>query len=938
MNIEIPSIHHGIDAFHMATTMSPVHTTLELATASSLNARHTHSPTNKKRKRDGCVQEDGHPRTFEAISLRPTTDPRSVTLEHVAIICRANVPLAWLNVSSSQGPLPTNSPFRAHIPEIPQEEQVVLIARIVPNGGLYAVERIESNIYISCPLQSWVKEQWMKKAMEGITPKVDLQLLLDSCQQPAREVREVIPQRNHTDAQQISIVGSSKKPKNCKGVLARMSILTPKDTGDLTEASVTSQSSLGRRDPIAESLMVPASASTVLPVTPAALIMAANPFDTQGLDSAVADTSSEIGPANTNIAAGTDTTIQVPENTTLDMVRQQYLETLYLNKTSLAFYAKGPLRRTRLQATSSDSQYSVEDLANFYRESLLPSKKIDVKYKDSLPDLVASLSPLPVHAGDVTLGFTKKKSKKKKMGKDCLWPGEAELIERWWRTREIKQTIFSAQSQANEVRNAISDVRIRESEMQILLMLEIMLLENYLAKSVKAPPVPRDPEVKLESVEDYTGTILAKAPQEKKKRDLTPELDMLVDRLCIWQTIGTEDLLASPDKVQEDAPTTRKSKDLLRDFCADIIVPFYSSKLPELCRSICKKLGGPEISFQHPKLSSSRAPSTSKIQPGAALRVRPRPTATRTLERVLSEDQSLRRASPPVLARSASISIPNLKREPSEVSQRPMSRGGLLKSVSFSSREIDLEADARVQETKRKKLSQLATQKRELEDAINALKKPNRGLAAKDFMDDVEKRKVEAAASLTGNKKMSEQLVHVTATPKKSKSRSEHPIPEVEFPALPNSVVPSSGIKPRSLAFASSIPKSSAQKRAVLSAIHETPSRGLSKTTNPLQLIHPHRPHTSSTTLVEATPSTSRIRTDLLNNADIEVTPLRMARSQRPVLFTSVRKNELDLEDVFKDAPIIPDKAGKAMDRVMGGNGKEMSIYDSLGWNDDNDL
>lgn len=46
----------------------------------------------------------------------------------------------------------------------------------------------------------------------------------------------------------------------------------------------------------------------------------------------------------------------------------------------------------------------------------------------------------------------------------------------------------------------------------------------------------------------------------------------------------------------------------------------------------------------------------------------------------------------------------------------------------------------------------------------------------------------------------------------------------------------------------------------------------------------------------------------------------------------------MSIENVFRDAPEIPEKAGKAMDRVMGG-GSEMSIYDTLGWNDDfNDL
>ena len=65
---------------------------------------------------------------------------------------------------------------------------------------------------------------------------------------------------------------------------------------------------------------------------------------------------------------------------------------------------------------------------------------------------------------------------------------------------------------------------------------------------------------------------------------------------------------------------------------------------------------------------------------------------------------------------------------------------------------------------------------------------------------------------------------------------------------------------------------------------------------------------------------------------------MRMSKSMRPVLFTPLKKTEVRMEDAFRDAPIIPAGAGKAMDRVMGGGATEMSVYDALGWNDDYDL
>jgi hypothetical protein len=89
------------------------------------------------------------------------------------------------------------------------------------------------------------------------------------------------------------------------------------------------------------------------------------------------------------------------------------------------------------------------------------------------------------------------------------------------------------------------------------------------------------------------------------------------------------------------------------------------------------------------------------------------------------------------------------------------------------------------------------------------------------------------------------------------------------------------------------------------------------------------------------------------------------------VLFTPVKRSDVCIERAFRDAPEIPERAGKMMDRVMGGKGRglefgfenrrdalgsrkrgtkmfvddaaedgegEGDLYDQLGWNDDLDL
>jgi DNA replication regulator SLD3 len=280
-------------------------------------------------------------------------------------------------------------------------------------------------------------------------------------------------------------------------------------------------------------------------------------------------------------------------------------------------------------------------------------------------------------------------------------------------------------------------------------------------------------------------------------------------------------------------------------------------------------------------------------------------------------------------AHKRTSSMTSIKREPSDLSTRSLSRPGLQKSVSFVGREIDLVADAKVYEAKKRKLDKLTTQKKELDAAIDALKKPNRSNVGREIMNEVEQRK----------------LVQITATPSRKKARqllkdmSLSIEDDAEVPSKDlDPVIPSSTIKPMLIP---TIPRSSLKKRAVLAAISDTPSRGMTKLSNPLELSA--APALARDT-VASTPATSRLRPDL--PPPPTDTPLPTTkRSSKPVLFTPLKRSNVSIADSFRDAPVIPEEAGKAMDRVMGGKGMseeiEMStnIYEQLGWDeDDGDL
>ncbi|KAG9775153.1 hypothetical protein KCU88_g5209, partial [Aureobasidium melanogenum] len=973
---------------------------LEPTDDSTLNVvSHVSESSSKKRKSDVIDRDSTQEVAFNAIYL-PSKE-QTVAFSAVALIARACLPLAWLNTSEVlPGPV-----FEASIPNVQEWEQRALVVRKLPNGGLYAVENVGGDNYVAVALHNWVTEEWCRNAAFGKITAAKIEDILK---------RDDGACRSHTRTLSgggtPSLPGpkSPKKPTNRRGALARMSILTPRDMAGQREATPRTPDSPGLNNPAAAA--EPSPTTPPLPVTPAAHIKE-NSFD------AVSVPTGEAVEIVQEAVPKPEQAMAVEDQCAPERLRNQYFQHLYSSKTSLAFYVKGPLSRARahVRSTTISPSKAIAELAAFYEESILAAKKIDLKYKETLSTVIKGLD-CELESQESRRKWQKKR-KTMKLGKDGLWPDEEEFIAKWWRGRELKPAI-TTEHQPEEIRKEMSALRMRETKMQMLLILEVMLLDIAVSRLSEIPKVPTDPEVKVESIEEDPSAVLAqtarKQEKPKKKRDLAGELDTIVDRLCIWHTVSQDELNtgSNPDTLTNDSSATTKGSDSLRDFCKDVLLPFYSAKLPEQIKSISRKLGGPGLS---PKRPAKRVPqqTTGAAQPGAAPPPPPRlssrssssllglksgrgqgqnssqqqPRTKRTLERVLSEDQAHRHASPPTtLSRSSTAplglnamvpTMATLKREPSE---RPLSRGGmglglLAKSASFSNREIDLDADSRTHEAKRRKLDRLAQQKRELEAAIEALRRPSRTTVAGEFMDEVEKR--------GGDK--STKTVQITATPRarrfgdyvaRGKSQGHHHHQDRGFstePELPpmmttrttlptqhgrpgqddDLVVPSSTTKaqlgslsslshdgmpasvarPNTSASTTSsrqmIPPpaargSSATKRAVLSAIHETPTRGLQgKKSNPLGLADRDcdaAAATHSSTTAMTTTSTTSITQ---NTAAMETSSGSGSRSRRtPILFTGLKKSDVSIEHAFRDAPEIPERAGRLMDRVMGGKAR----------------
>ncbi|KKZ62507.1 hypothetical protein EMCG_03088 [[Emmonsia] crescens] len=456
-----------------------------------------------------------------------------------------------------------------------------------------------------------------------------------------------------------------------------------------------------------------------------------------------------------------------------DSLRSHYLEALYISKTSVAYFAKGPLSRARATFQSSNEEISLEptDLSNFYRECILPVKKMDLKYKDSLPEAIQNI-PIGMSDDEFPANTAKprtRKAKKAKLGKNGLYPEESDLVRKWWRNRSLSEASVPQQSsRQEEVKRLIGDLRLRETQLQVLLILETISLEASYSSRAAQEPVTTETQ----------ASQTPKRTKEKKQQDLNVLLELLVDRLCIWHAVSFGDILpteSASGKSESDGKTAGSDK--LRDFCTEVIIPFYAGRLPEQCKAISRKLGGP-IAISPTRPAISRSTSGSAAQPGTAVkRTHSQRSQQRTLQRVLTDEKMASRSRAPSLSRSSTApSIPGLKRENSEpplLSLISGVRGGIQKPKRVDNREIDLDAVAKQHEVKLKRMNSLLEQKKELDAAINALRKPNRELVAKDVAQTAEKR------VSTGSTRKSKhpvrnpfgQGVQVMATPKGSRKK-----------------------------------------------------------------------------------------------------------------------------------------------------------------------
>jgi len=200
---------------------------------------------------------------------------------------------------------------------------------------------------------------------------------------------------------------------------------------------------------------------------------------------------------------------------------------------------------------------------------------MDKKYKEAIPSIINTLPADTLAADDVTTVVAElqkklRKTKKLKIGKDGLYPGEELNISRWWLSRDAFALGSEPQDSAEDsMRASLLELRARETQMQIIFLLEALALEASM------PTAGTDNIAPKASYLWENEASQSKKRKVKKPQDLYVLLDLFVDRLCIWQSMRMDD--SNLDKATGAHPSTIDHSgigtDALKSFCVDVVLP-----------------------------------------------------------------------------------------------------------------------------------------------------------------------------------------------------------------------------------------------------------------------------------------------------------------------------------------------------------------------------
>ena len=199
------------------------------------------------------------------------------------------------------------------------------------------------------------------------------------------------------------------------------------------------------------------------------------------------------------------------------------------------------------------------------------------KYEKTLPGLIVEL-PAGINFDDEDDQMNariRKSKKRKKVGKGGLFPGEESYVFNWWLKREeALPSQNPGDTREQRIKSSLVEQRARETQLQIILILEILALEA--TRSAQS----RTGHMSLgEGHENTQATRPSESKAPKKPQNLSTLLDILIERLCIWQSTNHDDSVSigkpssTTSKTMEHLEAHARNGDRLRDFCSEVIIP-----------------------------------------------------------------------------------------------------------------------------------------------------------------------------------------------------------------------------------------------------------------------------------------------------------------------------------------------------------------------------
>ncbi|KAK7208391.1 DNA replication regulator SLD3-domain-containing protein [Myxozyma melibiosi] len=275
---------------------------------------------------------------------------------------------------------------------------------------------------------------------------------------------------------------------------------------------------------------------------------------------------------------GTDSPQQQPPKTAHEALKHfqtLYFEALYVSRSPLTFFTKLTLQRFRSLCAGSEMKHT--DVLN---KMILSVGEFDVKYKSGLPNILLEFEGLYGNDEiDVIGGLPMFSSGdgRAKRGKgrvqvpenvqmSVVGLGSLDLekmyIQRWWNAEEQVRKMKGRQKKINEIKE-------RETKLQIILLLEILAAAKDDQAHTSSPSSSQHAQ--------------SQSPEELTKFTLL--LDVLFDRLLIWQAVSSFDFII------QSADNESKTGGV-REFAVSVVLPFYGAKLPKETEKMLRKSGG----------------------------------------------------------------------------------------------------------------------------------------------------------------------------------------------------------------------------------------------------------------------------------------------------------------------------------------------------------